>query len=37
MQLVKLANKYPDILILCVNYDENKELCKALEVKVGAD
>lgn len=32
-ELVKLANKYPDILILCVNYDENKELCKALEVK----
>lgn len=32
---MKLARKNPDILVLSVDYDENKELCKALDVKVG--
>ena len=32
---MKLARKNPDITVICVEYDENKELCQALEVKVG--
>jgi hypothetical protein len=35
VQLVKLARKNPDVTVLCICYDENKELCKAMDVKVG--
>ena len=33
-KLAKLSEEHPDILLLKVNFDENKTMCKALDVKV---
>ena len=33
-QLCKTAVEHPDILFLKVNFDENKPMCKSLNVKV---
>ncbi|XP_073316814.1 thioredoxin-like 2, chloroplastic [Primulina huaijiensis] len=33
-KLCKTADEYPDIMFLKVNFDENKTLCKSLNVKV---
>lgn len=33
-QLCKIAQEHPEILFLKVNFDENKSLCKSLNVKV---
>jgi hypothetical protein len=35
MQLCKLAGENPDVVFLCVNFDESRTLCKGLNVKVG--
>ncbi|KAL6005910.1 hypothetical protein ACLOJK_039955 [Asimina triloba] len=34
VQLCRTAEEYPDILFLKVNFDENKPMCKSLNVKV---
>ena len=33
-KLCKIANEYPDVVFVKVNFDENKDLCKSLGVKV---
>jgi thiol-disulfide isomerase/thioredoxin len=33
-KLSKLSEENPDILLLKVNFDDNKTMCKALDVKV---
>ena len=33
-KLCKLSEENPDMVLLKVNFDENKQLCKALGVKV---
>ena len=33
-KLAKLSEENPDILLLKVNFDDNKTMCKALDVKV---
>ena len=33
-QLCRLANEHPEILFLKVNFDENKAMCKSMNVKV---
>ena len=33
-KLCKLSDENPDMVLLKVNFDENKQLCKALGVKV---
>lgn len=33
-QLLKLMEQFPDVVFLKVNFDENKDLCKTLGVKV---
>ena len=33
-KLSKLSEENPDILVLKVNFDDNKTMCKALDVKV---
>lgn len=34
LQLIKLMEQFPDVVFLKVNFDENKDLCKTLGVKV---
>lgn len=34
LQIAKLAWKNPEMVVLSVDYDENKEMCQALGVKV---
>ena len=33
-KLAKLSEEHPEILVLKVNFDDNKTMCKALDVKV---
>ena len=35
-KLCKLSDENPEIVLLKVNFDQNKQLCKALGVKVSA-
>lgn len=34
LQLCRIAEEHPEILFLKVNFDENKQMCKSLNVKV---
>ncbi len=36
-KLAKLSEEHPEILLLKVNFDDNKTMCKALDVKVLSD